>query len=52
LRHLADKAEMSASMLSQIETGKAYPSVRSLYGIAAALSLYLLWPLYSRSGDI
>lgn len=39
LRDLADKAEMSASMLSQIENGKAYPSVRSLYGIAAALSL-------------
>jgi transcriptional regulator with XRE-family HTH domain len=39
LRHLADKAEMSASMLSQIENGKAYPSVRSLYGIAAALAL-------------
>ncbi len=39
LRDLADKAEMSASMLSQIEHGKAYPSVRSLYSIAAALSL-------------
>ncbi|MCS7046870.1 MAG: lactate permease LctP family transporter, partial [Gemmataceae bacterium] len=32
-------AEVSASMLSQIETGKAFPSVRSLYSIAAALSL-------------
>ena len=39
LRDLAEKAEMSASMLSQIENGKAYPSVRSLYSIAAALSL-------------
>ncbi|HET7091712.1 MAG TPA: cupin domain-containing protein [Anaerolineae bacterium] len=39
LRDLADKSEMSASMLSQIEHGKAYPSVRSLYSIAAALSL-------------
>jgi transcriptional regulator with XRE-family HTH domain len=39
LRELADKAEVSASMLSQIETGKAFPSVRSLYSIAAALSL-------------
>jgi len=39
LRDLADRAEMSASMLSQIEHGKAYPSVRSLYSIAAALSL-------------
>jgi transcriptional regulator with XRE-family HTH domain len=39
LRELADKAEMSASMLSQVETGKAYPSVRSIYSIAAALGL-------------
>ncbi|HLF27342.1 MAG TPA: cupin domain-containing protein [Anaerolineae bacterium] len=39
LRELADKAEMSASMLSQVENGKAFPSVRSLYSIAAALSL-------------
>ena len=39
LRDLADKAEISASMLSQIETGKVFPSVRSLYGIAAALGV-------------
>jgi len=39
LRELADKAEISASMLSQIETGKVFPSVRSLYGIAAALNV-------------
>ena len=39
LRELAHKASISASMLSQIETGKAYPSVRSIYSIAAALSL-------------
>jgi transcriptional regulator with XRE-family HTH domain len=39
LRELADKAEMSASMLSQIETGKAFPSVRSLYNIAAMLDV-------------
>jgi len=39
LRELADKAEMSASMLSQVETGKANPSVRSIYSIAAALAL-------------
>lgn len=37
LRELADKAEISASMLSQIETGKVFPSVRSLYSIASAL---------------
>jgi len=39
LRELATKAEISASMLSQIETGKAYPSVRSIYSIAAALAV-------------
>jgi transcriptional regulator with XRE-family HTH domain len=39
LRELAAKAEVSASLLSQIENGKANPSVRSLYGIAEALSL-------------
>ena len=39
LRELAKKAEISASMLSQIETGKAFPSVRSLYNIAAALGV-------------
>lgn len=39
LRELATKAEVSASMLSQIETGKVFPSVRSLYGIAAALGV-------------
>lgn len=39
LRELAAKAEVSASMLSQIETGKVFPSVRSLYGIAAALGV-------------
>jgi transcriptional regulator with XRE-family HTH domain len=39
LRKLSVKAEISASMLSQIETGKAYPSVRSIYSIAAALGL-------------
>jgi transcriptional regulator with XRE-family HTH domain len=41
LRDLAAAAEISASMLSQIETGKAYPSVRSLYKIAAALGVSL-----------
>jgi transcriptional regulator with XRE-family HTH domain len=36
---LAEKAEVSASLLSQIENGKANPSVRSLYSIAAAMVL-------------
>ena len=39
LRELARSAEMSASMLSQIETGKTYPSVRTIYSIAAALDV-------------
>src|SRR5512135_1904426 len=39
LRDLADKAEISASMLSQIETGKVSPSVRSLYTIANVLDV-------------
>jgi transcriptional regulator with XRE-family HTH domain/mannose-6-phosphate isomerase-like protein (cupin superfamily) len=39
LRELAEKADVSASLLSQIENGKANPSVRSLYSIAAALLL-------------
>lgn len=39
LRELAAKAEVSASLLSQIENGKANPSVRSLHSIADALSL-------------
>jgi transcriptional regulator with XRE-family HTH domain len=39
LRELAEMAEVSASLLSQIENEKANPSVRSLYSIAAALSL-------------
>ena len=38
LRELAAKAEVSASLLSQIENGKANPSVRSLHSIADALS--------------
>jgi transcriptional regulator with XRE-family HTH domain/quercetin dioxygenase-like cupin family protein len=39
LRELAAKAEVSASLLSQIENGKANPSVRSLHSIAEALAL-------------
>jgi transcriptional regulator with XRE-family HTH domain len=39
LRELAHRAQVSASMLSQIETGKVFPSVRSLYTIADALGV-------------
>jgi len=39
LRDLAAEADVSASMLSQIENGKTYPSVRTLYNIASSLRL-------------
>ena len=54
LRDLARKADISASMLSQIETGKAFPSVRSIYGIAAALDVpvdYFFPDLNSNGAD-
>src|SRR5262249_39819455 len=39
LRKLAHKTDVSASMLSRIENGSAYPSVRPIYTFAAALSV-------------
>ncbi|HEY4383791.1 MAG TPA: cupin domain-containing protein [Ktedonobacteraceae bacterium] len=39
LRELASKANVSASLLSQIESGKVVPSVSSLFQIATALAL-------------
>lgn len=39
LRDLAGQAEVSASLLSQIENNRSNPSVRTLYNLAAALSL-------------
>jgi transcriptional regulator with XRE-family HTH domain len=51
LRDLAEKAEVSASMLSQIETGKAYPSVRSIYNIAAALAVPVDYFFPEPAGD-
>jgi len=39
LRELAAKADVSASLLSQIENSKANPSVMSLLGIAVALDV-------------
>lgn len=41
LRHLAGLIGVSASMLSQIENGKARPSVTTLYGLVAALGISL-----------
>lgn len=39
LRELAERAEVSPSLLSKVENGKATPSVRSLHSIADALSV-------------
>jgi transcriptional regulator with XRE-family HTH domain len=39
LRELAARADVSASLLSQIENGKANPSVMTLHNIAAALDI-------------
>lgn len=52
LRDLARAAEISASMLSQIETGKAFPSVRSLYKIAAALGVSVDYFFPAQEEDI
>ncbi|MFN8451613.1 MAG: cupin domain-containing protein [Anaerolineae bacterium] len=51
LRELAERASISASMLSQIETGKAFPSVRSIYNIAAALALPVDYFFPDQNGD-
>lgn len=54
LRELSEKAYISASMLSQIETGKVYPSVRSIYSIASALAVPVdyFFPEQSSTGAI
>jgi transcriptional regulator with XRE-family HTH domain/uncharacterized cupin superfamily protein len=52
LRELAGKAEISASMLSQIETGKVFPSVRSLYSIASALNVSVDYFFPDPNGDV
>jgi transcriptional regulator with XRE-family HTH domain len=39
LRELARRLEVSASLVSQIETGKIQPSVRTLYAIVSELNL-------------
>jgi transcriptional regulator with XRE-family HTH domain len=41
LRQLARQVGVSASMISQIETGKSRPSVRTLYAITSALDISL-----------
>ncbi len=41
LRQLAQRLSISASALSQIETGKSQPSVRTLYAVVSELSISL-----------
>ena len=41
LRELADRLGVSPSLISQIETGRANPSVSTLYAIAAELDVSL-----------
>src|ERR1700681_4344633 len=41
LRELARRLDVSPSLVSQIETGKIQPSVRTLYAIVSALGLSL-----------
>ncbi len=41
LRHLADRLGVSPSLISQIETGRARPSVSTLYAIATELGVSL-----------
>ena len=41
LRDLAERVGVSASLISQIETGRARPSVNTLYALAAELEVSL-----------
>jgi transcriptional regulator with XRE-family HTH domain len=53
LRELADRVSVSASLISQIETGRAQPSVKTLYALADELGVSvdeLLFPGAERNG--
>lgn len=50
LRELARRLDISASALSQIETGKSRPSVRTLYAIVSELGISLD-QLFAGDGD-
>jgi transcriptional regulator with XRE-family HTH domain len=43
LRELASRADVSPSLLSQIENGRANPSVMTLYNVAEALSISITY---------
>ena len=51
LRELARRLELSASALSQIETGKSRPSVKTLYAIVSELGLSLDELFENHAGD-
>lgn len=53
LRELGERAHVSASLISQIETGRAQPSVSTLYALADELAMSvdeLLFPGTDRAG--
>jgi transcriptional regulator with XRE-family HTH domain/uncharacterized RmlC-like cupin family protein len=52
LRELADRLGVSPSLISQVETGRAQPSVSTLYAIAAELSVSLDELLFAGRPDI
>jgi transcriptional regulator with XRE-family HTH domain len=54
LRELAARADVSASLLSQIENGKVNPTVMSIYSIAGALGLPVdhFFALEERNGTV
>jgi transcriptional regulator with XRE-family HTH domain len=52
LRELADRLGVSPSLISQVETGRAQPSVSTLYAIAAELGVSLDELLFAGRPDI
>jgi transcriptional regulator with XRE-family HTH domain len=52
LRGLAARLGVSASLISQVETGRAQPSVRTLYAIAAELGISLDELLFTDAASI
>jgi transcriptional regulator with XRE-family HTH domain len=52
LRELARRLELSASALSQIETGKSRPSVKTLYAIVSELGISLDELFANRAGTV
>jgi transcriptional regulator with XRE-family HTH domain len=49
LRELAGRLDLSASSISQIETGKSQPSIRTLYGLVSELGVTVDEVLFERT---